>query len=225
VASITIDDADAVTEIETDGLITTGGRKYEELPTVFEDFTLLAKDLESAGKTGFPLDFSKAMKAAEACALKEDTLIFFGNKKLGYDGLLTAPNTGKIKKNDWSVGENAFSDVAAGMSHLAKNGFYGPFALAVSPDLYMQMQRLQPGTGMLEIDRVAKLVGGHIYPARVLGQGKAVLVASDEANMDLAIGQDMATAYLEQKDLNHVFRILETVLPRLKRQQAIVVFE
>ncbi|HBM74587.1 MAG TPA: bacteriocin, partial [Clostridiaceae bacterium] len=78
---------------------------------------------------------------------------------------------------------------------------------------------------LLEIDRVAKLVGGHIYQSPVLGNGKAVLIGSDEKNMDLVIGQDMAAAYLEQKELNHSLRVLETVLLRIKQKQAIVVFE
>lgn len=223
--NIAIDDADAVKEVEKDGLITTQGRKFVEIPTVYDDFTLLAKDLESAKKAGFPADLSQAEKAAEACALKEDHLIFFGNAELGYDGLLTAPGTKKIAKKDWSADENAFTDIATGIAYLVENSIYGTYALAVSPDLYMQAQRLQPGTGLLEIDRVAKLVNGRLYQSPVLGRGKAVLVGSDEKNMDLAIGQDMAAAYLEQKDLNHVFRVLETVLLRIKRKQAIVIFE
>ncbi len=43
--------------------------------------------------------------------------------------------------------------------------------------------------------------------------------------MDLVIGQDMAAAYLETKDLNHVFRIVETILLRIKNKNAVVVFE
>ncbi len=42
--------------------------------------------------------------------------------------------------------------------------------------------------------------------------------------MDLSIGIDVNTAYLEQVNLNHSFRILETVLPRIKNANAIVVF-
>lgn len=225
VQSIAVDDANAVQEVEKEGLITTAGRKFAEIPMLFEDFTLLARDLESAGKSGFPVDLSKAAKAAEACALKEDKLIFFGQKERGYDGLLTASGAKRIPKKDWSAGEDAFADIVSGIAYLAENGFYGAYSLAVSPDLYMQMHRLQPGTGLLEIDRVAKLVGGHVYQARALGQGRAVLAASDEWNMDLVVGQDMAAAYLEQKDLNHSFRILETILPRFKQEQAIVIFE
>jgi uncharacterized linocin/CFP29 family protein len=96
---------------------------------------------------------------------------------------------------------------------------------ALSPDLYLQMQRIQPGTGLLEIERVKKLLNGNVVSSPVLGNDKAVLVCTEPRNIDLVIGQDLAAAYLEQKDLNHCFRILETVLLRIKRRQAIVVFE
>lgn len=225
VETIAVDDLEEVEEVEHDGVITTSGRKFAEIPLIFEDFTLLARDLESARKSGFPVDLSKALMAAEACALKEDELIFWGNKEIGYDGMLTTPGTQKIDKKDWSTGENAFTDIAAGLAALAEKGIYGTNSLVLSLDLYMQLQRIQPGTGLLEIDRISKMLNGHVYPARALGSGKAILAASDELNMDLVVGQDMATAYLEQKDLNHSFRILETVLPRFKRKQAIVVFD
>lgn len=214
-----------VEEVEKDGIITTNGREFTQIPLIFEDFTLLARDLENSKKSGFPTDLSKAAQAAESCALKEDKLIFWGSKEAGYDGLLTTPGTQKVEKKDWSTGENAFTDIVSGITALSGKGFYGTYSLALSLDLYMQLQRIQPGTGLLEIDRISKLLNGHIYPARALGQGKAILAASDEMNMDLVVGQDMAAAYLEQKDLNHSIRILETVLPRFKRKEAIVVFE
>lgn len=222
---IAVDDADALAETAKDGLITTTGRKYVEIPTVYNDFTLLAKDLASAGASGFPVDLSKAMASAEACAFKEDKLIFFGNAALGYDGLLTAPGANKLARKDWSEGENAFTDLAAAVELLTEQGIYGTRALILSPDLSLQLQRLQPGTGKLEIDRIGKMLDGHLYKSPVLGKGKAVLVCSEARNMDLVIGQDIAAAYLEQKDLNHSLRVLETVLLRIKRGQAIVVLE
>ena len=42
--------------------------------------------------------------------------------------------------------------------------------------------------------------------------------------MDLVVGQDLASAYLEQRGLNHAFRLTESVLPRLLRRKAVVVF-
>lgn len=225
VESIHIDDADAVAEICKDRLITMKGRKYVEIPTIYNDFTLFAKDLEDSQRSGHPVDLSRAMTAAETSALKEDRLIFFGDEESGYEGLLSAPGINQIVRKDWSFGENAFSDIASAVELLTTKGIYGAYALSVSPDLYMQMQRLQEGTGLLEIDRISKLLDGHIFKSPILGKEKAVLVCPEARNMDLVIGQDLATAYLEQKDLNHNFRILETVLLRIKRKQAIVVFE
>ncbi|MGX8709590.1 MAG: family 1 encapsulin nanocompartment shell protein [bacterium] len=223
--SIAIDDADKIGEITKNGLTVTAGRKHVEIPTVYDDVTLLAKDLESSRKSGYPVDLSAVMASAEACALKEDRLIFFGAEELGYEGLLTAAGTNRIEKKDWSEGENAFTDIAAAIQLLTSKNVYGTYALAVSPDLYLQMQRIQPGTGLLEIERVKKLLNGNVVSSPVLGNDEAVLVCTEPRNIDLVIGQDLAAAYLEQKDLNHCFRILETVLLRIKRRQAIVVFE
>jgi uncharacterized linocin/CFP29 family protein len=43
--------------------------------------------------------------------------------------------------------------------------------------------------------------------------------------MDLAIGQDLSTAYLGAQRPHHTLRILETALPRIKRSDAIVIFD
>lgn len=223
--SIRVDDSQSVDEAEADGLITTKGRKYVQLPTIFDDFTLLAKDLESDRKTGYPADLSAASYSSETCARKEDRLIFFGSEANGYEGLLTAPGIHKIKRSDWGAEENAFTDLVSGLEWFASNSIYGTYALIVSPDLFMKLQRIQPGTGLLEIERISKLLKGNVFSSPVLGTQKAVLVCSEPRYMDLVIGQDLATAYLEQKDLNHRFRILETVLPRIKRKEAVVAFE
>ncbi|MDW7657313.1 MAG: family 1 encapsulin nanocompartment shell protein [Bacillota bacterium] len=225
VTSINVDDSEKLDEVVKDGYIRTVGRKFVAIPALYDDFTLFGKDLEYSEKNGYPVDLSKVITSAETCALKEDRLIFFGHKDLGCEGLLTEPGTQKIKRNDWSTGEFAFTDVAAAIQLLTSKGIYGTFSLAVSPDLYLQMQRIQHGTGMLEIERIGKLLKGNIYNSPVLGKSKAVLVCADPRYMDLVIGQDMTAAFLESVSLNHNFRILETLLLRIKRKEAIVVFE
>ena len=225
VTSINVDDSDELDEVIKDGYIKTVGRKFVAIPTLYDDFTLFGKDLEYYEKYDYPVDLSKAITSAEACALKEDSLIFFGHKELGCEGLLTKSGTQKIKRNDWAAGEHAFTDIAAAIQLLTSKAIYGTFSLAVSPDLHLQMQRIQQGTGMLEIDRVSKLLKGNIYNTPVLGKNKAVLVCADSRYMDLVIGQDMTAAYIDSENLNHSFRILETLLLRIKRKEAIVVFE
>jgi uncharacterized linocin/CFP29 family protein len=170
VNTVTIDDADAKAEVETDGFLTTAGRKLTEIPTLFEDFTLYARDLAQSEKAGAPADLSAVQAAAQAVALREDRLVFLGNEKLGYEGLFTAKGVNRQARSDWAIGENAFSDVAAAIETLVSQGIYGAFTLVVSPNLYTQLQRLQPSVGMLELDRVAKLVDGRLFKAPA-GQG------------------------------------------------------
>jgi len=89
----------------------------------------------------------------------------------------------------------------------------------------LQLQRIQPGTGITEYERLSKLLNGNIFSTPVLGSNKVVLVNAEPQNMDLVIGQDIATSYLETKDLNHYFRIIETILPRIKNKDAVILFE
>ncbi len=223
--SVAIDDADALTEVVADGFVTTAGRRYAEIPLLYEDFSLLSRDLMAAEQTGRAPDLTAAAAAAQQCALREDKLIFYGNHTLGIEGLFTAPGVGKRKRGNWAEGETAFADVAGAIAQLAEQAIYGSYTLVLSPDMHLQLQRIQPGTGLLEIDRLAKLVDGRIFKTPALAKGSVVLLSAEPRNVDLVVGQDLSTAYLELKDLNHNFRVLESVLPRIKRKSAIVVFE
>jgi len=115
--------------------------------------------------------------------------------------------------------------VAAGLAQFRSKFLIGRYALVLSPDLYVQLQRLNPGMGIMEEERISKMLNGHLYNAPVLGSNKAVLVCAEPQYMDLAVGKDIETAYLESKDLNHVFRIVETVALRIKNKEAIIIFE
>ncbi|BAK45839.1 family 1 encapsulin nanocompartment shell protein [Eggerthella sp. YY7918] len=216
-------DGVAKDEVLENGIGRIVGRTQLELPLFYEDFTLLGRDLELAAQTGMPLDMAPAIAAAKKAARREDDLILNGNKALGTEGLLTAKGSVKIKRNDWSKGENGFADVANAVSQLAKNGYLGRYALVVAPDLYLALQRLQPNTGMLEIDRVQKLIGDNVYMTSSLEAGKAVLVCAEPEYMDLALGLDLSVGYLEFADFNHTFRIMETAALRVKDPAAIVV--
>ena len=224
VSTVPVDTTDKQDELE-DGIGTVYGRKLLELPQLYEDFTLLWRDIEESERNGWPLDLSAAAAAAQKAAKREDNLILFGNRALGIDGLLTVEDSYAIERGNWQEGEDAFQNVAHGIAHLASNGFLGRYALILSPEIYLQLQRIQPGINMLELERIAKLVDSRIYSAGAFGAGKAVLVCAEPQYMDLAVGADLSVAYLELKDLNHSLRILETVALRVKEPNAIVRFE
>ncbi|MEW4412988.1 family 1 encapsulin nanocompartment shell protein [Clostridium sp. AN503] len=222
--AVAVDSADKDEEFQN-GLGRITGRRMAELPQLYQDFALLWRDIEDSEKQGYPLDLSAAAAAAQRSAKQEDDLILFGSKELGAEGLFNASGAFKIKRSDWSEGEGAYKDVAHGISYLSSNSMLGRYALVLSPELYLELERLQPNVGLLELDRIAKLVGGRVYPAGSYGAGKAALVCAEPQYMDLAVGADLSVGYLEQKDFNHYFRIMETAALRIKQPKAIVVFE
>lgn len=201
------------------------GRRYEQIPLIYEDFGLLWRDIETSKQSGMPVDLSAADRAGAAISKKEDELIFFGSEELNYEGLLTAKGITKIQKGNWNEGENPVKDISTGLTKFLERGLVGRNALILSPNLLLQLQRIQPGTGITEYERLSKMVNGNIFSTPVMGSDKAVLINAEPHNMDLVIGQDIAASYLETKDLNHYFRIIETVLPRIKNKDAVVVFE
>ncbi len=206
------------------GIVKTTGRTFVELPQIYADFSILWRDIENHFSTGLPLDLTAVIEATHKITNLEDSLIFFGNKFLKTDGIMNAPGVQKVAISDWKEGENAFMDIVKGVNMIISKGLIGHFFLCVSPELYVNLQRIQTGTGLLEVDRIAKQLGG-LFRVPILKGQQAVLICSEPQYIDLAIGQDIVTAYLEQKDLNHSFRIIETVLPRIKKPEAIVVFE
>ncbi len=218
---------DEVTTDEEDsgGIVKTAGRHFVELPQIYEDFTLLWRDLEYSEKSGFPLDFSRALLAAQKIANKEDNLIFYGSEFLGSEGLLTAKGAAEIEKGDWGEGENAFMDVAAGLAQFRSKGLIGNYTLIVSPDLFAKLHRVIPALGTMEVDRVSKMLEGRLFHSSVLGKDQAVLVCAEPQYLDLCIGKDIETGYLETKDFNHVFRVVETAALRIKCKDAIIKFK
>ena len=200
-------------------------RTFVEVPQLSEDFWLLWRDIEVAEREGQPLDLAPALVAAQAFCRREDHMVFYGNKSLGIDGLLSARGVNTLKRGDWGNGEEAFMDIVSGISALQQKGRMGRHTLVVSPDLFVQLHRIQPGTGLMEIERIQKLLDGRIFQAAVLQPGTAALLCAQPQFMDLLVGQDISVAYTEQVELNHHLRILETALPRIKYPDAVAVYQ
>lgn len=211
-------------EVFEKGIVKTSGRKSVELPQLYEDFTLLWRDIENNEKNKMPLDLSVASSAAQNLANREDKLIFYGDEFLGVEGILNSKGVQKLKLSDWSAGENPYKDIVKAINMIMEKGIVGKIVLCLSRGLYFDLQRIQQGTGMTEAQRISSMIG-NLFNVSVIKDKKATVICAESQYIDLAIGVDMATAYLEQKDLNHSFRIMETVLPRIKEPNAIVVLE
>lgn len=212
-------------EVFKDGYSVMEGRQVVRVPQLYEDFWLYWRDIEASRKAGYPIELSAARTAAQALARREDQMIFYGVRSLGLDGILTAKGTATQKRGDWNKGEEAFISVVSAISTLAAKGRLSQYVLAMSPDLYVALHRLQAGTGLMEIDRIKSVVNGKVFCSSVLEPGTAFLLCAQPQYIDLMVGQDISTAYTELVDLNHHLRILETAVLRIKSPDAIVVFK
>ncbi len=202
-------------------LVRTVARSYVPLPLIYKDFMIHWRDIETSRQQHVPLDVSPAAIAAMAVARAEDELIFYGRQDLGLPGLLTAPGRIRLPMRDWGVVGQAFDDVVLATQRLVEEGFYGPYALVVSPRLYALLHRVLGAAGVLEIEQVQKLMRGGVYQTPVLPESTALVVATGASNMDLAVAQDLTVAYLSPQNLNHLFRVLESVALRIKRPAAV----
>jgi len=215
---------DMMGEEESDP-ISLSERQHMTLPILHKDFRIHWRDLETSLQFNIPLDTSPAAAAAAFCAQTEDNLIFNGNAERGLEGILNATGRTQVRMSDWSKPGKAFEDVLSATQALVQAGFFGPYVLAVSPRLWAQMQRVYENTGVLEIEQVRKLTSDGVFQSPVLPESSAVVIATGPQNIDLAISQDMVTAFLETTKMNHYFRVLEILALRIKRPQAICTIE
>lgn len=212
-------------EIDEDGFAVMQGRTLAQLPQLYEDFWLYWRDLEATESAGVAPSLSAARLAAQTLAIREDKMVFYGIKSLGIDGLANAKGANTQKRGDWSQGEGAYADIAQAMTTLLSKGRIGRLTLVVSPDVLVSLERIQPGTGVLESKRIEKLLGSKIYMSVSLQPNTAILVSAQPQYMDLTVGQDIRTAYTEAVELNHHLRVMETAVVRVKAPDAIVLFQ
>ena len=202
-----------------------GQRRFLPLPLLYKDFWVHWRDLESSRQLGVPLDVGKVAAAAAATAQAEDRLVFDGEPALNLPGLRTVDGRQTLPMSDWGSMGRAFADVVEGMRALTQAGFTGPYALAVSPRLYADLNRIFDDTGVLELEQVEKLARRGVYPTAVLPEPSALLIDSGAQNLDLAVGLDLSVAYVESSNLNHLFRVVESLVLRIRRPAAICMFE
>lgn len=200
-------------------------RRFRTIPILYKDFLLHWRDVEASRSHTMPLDVSAAAGAAALCAQKEDELVFYGDAKLGVEGLLTATGRHISPLNDWSLPGTGFSNVVDATERLQRAGHFGPYAVVLSPRLFALLHRIYEKTGVLEIQNLRDLVGGGVHPSNQIRGDLGVVVSMGAENLDLAVALDMTVAYLGPSRMNHPFRVLEALLPRIKHADAICTME
>lgn len=198
-------------------------RKILKLVPIAHDFEILAQDIVSGEQTGLKFDPGPAAVATVKAAQEEDEIIFRGRGEA--EGLMTVKGL-TSPMDDWSEPNAGITAVAAAVGKLMSVGLSGPFALVTNPVTYAKL--LQPVRGQgaqLVLKLVEQIASGGIFQTPVLKEKEAVVVSTGQENLDLAVGQDLVTAYLGPEGMDHLFRLTETVALRIKRPDAVCVLK
>ena len=97
--------------------------------------------------------------------------------------------------------------------------------MVVSPQLFTKTQRVSRGYGRTVGRLVREVAEGGLFRSPLLGEDEGFVLSLGSYNFDLAVGQDLITAYEGNEGLDHLFKVLETIAVRVKRPDAIVTFE
>lgn len=181
------------------------------------DFILSWRDVAANRQIGLGLELGPAGAAAAACAREEDEHIL--------DTLLTAEGRNTVALQDWDEPGTALENVVAATEKLVEAGFYGPYALVVSPALYAKTQRVFHGMGRTVGKMIGEIVEGGMFRSPILRPDEGMVISLGAHNMDLVIAQDLTTAYMGNEGLDHLYRVMESLVLRIKRPGAICTFE
>ncbi len=190
--------------------------------TLTKDFIITVKDLDLMN-SGQPFDTAPVAAAATQLALAEDKLIFSGDE--GTEGLLNVTGRQTLPLGDWGEEGQALADISAATVTLVSAGFYPPYFVAMHPALYTKLQRVYGRRGILEIELVEKQATGGVFASPSIPQDKVLVIAAQPQYVDLAVGLDIATGFVETVSLEHRFSIMETLALRVKQPGAVCVLE
>jgi uncharacterized linocin/CFP29 family protein len=198
---------------ESNGVSRVSERGFLTLSVLEQDFELAWQDIASAQSQGLPLELGPAAAASTACARAEDELLF--------NALLNAPGRHTVKLESWDEPGVALETIVSATEQLVADGFFGPFAVVLSPALYAKTQRVAQGMGRLVSKLIKDVAEGGLFRSPQLAANQGLILAQAKHNLDLVVGQDLTVAYLGNEALNHHFRVLESLTLRIKRSGAI----
>ncbi len=166
------------------------GSRAIAVPMLRKQFKLSIRRLAAHQTMGQPLLLREVGDAAEAVARREEELVYYGQEAFSLPGLMTAKGAHSIPLGQWSDLEHALSCVLKGVTQLDEARFPGPYALALSAQLYNGLYRRYTNSDMLQIEHFNRLCKLGVFKAPITG---AVLLDARAAR--LVIGQDLLCGY------------------------------
>jgi uncharacterized linocin/CFP29 family protein len=190
------------------------------LPLAFmiRDFNIAKRDLAAFERDGIMLDTKAVYTAAIECAKLEDELIYKGTKDT--PGLLTAKGGSQVKLSSWAEVGAAADDIIKAVTIMDNAGFYGPYAIALSPARYNLLLRRYPNNNYSELEHIKTIVAEGIVKAPAIESG-GLLLATGKQYASIIMGQDMAVGYVGPTSENLEFSITESLTPYVRVPKAL----
>jgi len=152
----------------------------------------------------------------------EDNLIFKGTKEA--PGLLTAKGNSQIKLSPWEEAGSATEDIIRALTILDKDGFHGPYALALTPGRYnLLLRRLSHGN-VSELEHIRTMTTEGAFKSPALESG-GVLLASGRQYASIMLGQDMSVGFTGPQNERLEFYITESLAPYIRQPKSICVLK
>lgn len=190
------------------------------IPMLRKRFRMSSRRLMAYSEYGQPLSLAPVEDAAEAMARREDEFIYYGNKDFGIEGLLTATGRRTMTAGDWTQVDRALEDVVKAVTLLDDGGFPGPYAMALSPQLYNQLFRRYEGSDLLQLEHLKRVCTAGIFKAPIEGG-----VVVDERVGPIILGQDLMAGYVGTDGIHHEFFLTASMVLRLDDPEAVCVLE
>jgi uncharacterized linocin/CFP29 family protein len=201
------------------GIITSG---FVPVSLIDRTFRLSKRDLAFAEKSGMPINASAVASAAIEAAMQEDSLVFHGTR--GLPGLLSSKGVSELKLSSWDAMGKAVEDIISAVTLLDKQGFHGPYSLALAPSRYNLLFRRYPQGGT-ELEYVQALITDGVFKAPIMESG-GVLIASGRQYAAIVLGQDMSLGFIGPAGSDSLeFSLSESIALLVREPKAVCVLK
>jgi len=195
--------------------------KVVMLSEISTQFSIKVRILDYWSKTGIQPDLAPLSLASTKLALAEDKIILEGDLERGWPGLLTCKMSIKDELSDWSIPGNPVADVSKAVKSLINEAIPPPYVLLVSPARYADLLRYTERAGVMELERVKALVS-EVVQTPLLTDNDVLVISTNKYMIDLVVGADTVLDYLGPSADEHLYRLWETLVLRIKNPKAIV---
>ncbi|MGH7057222.1 MAG: family 1 encapsulin nanocompartment shell protein [Gammaproteobacteria bacterium] len=185
------------------------------VPLIRKTFKLSVRRIVAAEELGAPLDLTAAEEAGQAVAAREEEFIYAGSKEAGLEGLLGISGAAKVRAGDWKTAGQALKDMLKAVAALEKNGFLGPYALAVPLKQYNLLFHRYEGSDVLQLEHLKRLCEKGVFKAEI---DRPVLVDSNVGH--IVVGQDLRCGYSGTDGIHYQLFANESVVLKVEEPGA-----